>query len=295
MSYSTPAALEMAVKAAAKRSPIDTNRAISGFYFHRFLCRVFSDGNSGFVLKGGQCMLARTIDARYTRDIDLLSRNADLDAAVAELRELASVDLDDFVRFEFEGSRPIKPENEYRGGANVSFSAWMGSKMIQTISIDLVVDKVDGVSAERVAPKDRIEVEGIKTFDYVVYGVGDALADKLLGILEEFNGRPSSRVKDLVDIIVYASIYPVSTTELSRKVRREAALRKVALPESFAVPAVWHENYRPTFKKICRQTGIDAGIQDMQEAEKLASRLFNPILAFDNLIATWNPDVLDWE
>lgn len=43
MRYRTPAALEMAVKAAAKASPLDTNLAISGFYFHRLLCRVFSE------------------------------------------------------------------------------------------------------------------------------------------------------------------------------------------------------------------------------------------------------------
>jgi hypothetical protein len=35
MRYRTPAALEMAVKAAAKASPLDTNLAISGFHFHR--------------------------------------------------------------------------------------------------------------------------------------------------------------------------------------------------------------------------------------------------------------------
>lgn len=62
MKYKTPAALEMAVKAAAKKSAMDTNRAISGFYFHRLLCRIFSVEDCGFVLKGGQSMLARTID-----------------------------------------------------------------------------------------------------------------------------------------------------------------------------------------------------------------------------------------
>ena len=62
MRYKTPAALEMAVKEAAKKSPLDTNRAIAGFYFHRLLCRVFSDPDSPFVLKGGQSVLARTVD-----------------------------------------------------------------------------------------------------------------------------------------------------------------------------------------------------------------------------------------
>ncbi len=72
MRYRTPAALEMAVKAAAKASPLDTGLAISGFYYHRLLCRVFSEEEPGFVLKGGLSVLARTIDARATRDIDLL-------------------------------------------------------------------------------------------------------------------------------------------------------------------------------------------------------------------------------
>jgi hypothetical protein len=43
----------MAVKEAAKLSPLDTGKAVSGFYFHRLLCRVFADDNMGFVLKGG--------------------------------------------------------------------------------------------------------------------------------------------------------------------------------------------------------------------------------------------------
>ena len=71
MEYSSPKALEMAVKDAAKASPLDTNRAIAGFYFHRLLYRVFSEPGTPFVLKGGQGMLARTADARATRDIDL--------------------------------------------------------------------------------------------------------------------------------------------------------------------------------------------------------------------------------
>lgn len=91
MRYKTPAALEMAVKEAAKKSPLDTNRAIAGFYFHRLLCRVFSDPDSRFVLKGGQSVLARTVDARATRDIDLLARETSIDAAVAELRRLAGI------------------------------------------------------------------------------------------------------------------------------------------------------------------------------------------------------------
>ena len=92
MRYRTPHALEMAVKAAAKASPLDTNLAISSFYFHRLLCRVFSEKDCKFVLKGGLSVLARTVDARATRDIDLLAHETEPGAAVEELKRLASVD-----------------------------------------------------------------------------------------------------------------------------------------------------------------------------------------------------------
>ena len=111
MRYKTHAALEMAVKEAARKSPLDTNRAIAGFYFHRLLCRVFSDPDSPFVLKGGQSVLARTVDARATRDIDLLARETSVEAAVADLRRLAGIGLGDFISFSFDKAEPIKADD----------------------------------------------------------------------------------------------------------------------------------------------------------------------------------------
>lgn len=143
MRYKTPAALEMAVKGAAKKSPLDTNRAIAGFYFHRLLCRVFSDPDSPFVLKGGQSVLARTVDARATRDIDLLARETSVEAAVADLRRLAGIGLDDFIGFSFDKAEPIKADAEYRSGMKVWFTPSFGGKSLQAASVYLVVDEVD--------------------------------------------------------------------------------------------------------------------------------------------------------
>lgn len=122
MKYKTPAALEMAVRNAARESPMDTNRAIVGFYFHRFLCRVFSEDDCRFVLKGGQSVLARTLDARVTRDIDLVAQEESLEEAVADLVRAASIDLEDFVSFVFDRAEQIKEEDEYRCGAKVWFT-----------------------------------------------------------------------------------------------------------------------------------------------------------------------------
>lgn len=95
MRYRSAAALEMAVKSAASASAVDTGRAVSAFYFHRLLCRVFAGGNGSFVLKGGRAMLARTVDARATRDIDLLSTEGafsqvKVDSSLCRFRTLRS-------------------------------------------------------------------------------------------------------------------------------------------------------------------------------------------------------------
>lgn len=144
----------MAVKEAAKKSPLDTNRAIAGFYFHRLLCRVFSDPDSSFVLKGGQSVLARTVDARATRDIDLLAREASVEAAVADLRRLAGIGLDDFISFSFDKAEPIKADDEYRSGMKVWFTPSFGGKSLQAVSVDLVVDEVDDVAPDMVSAEE---------------------------------------------------------------------------------------------------------------------------------------------
>lgn len=204
MKYKTPAALEMAVRNAARRSPMDTNRAITGFYFHRLLCRVFLQGTDHFVLKGGQSVLARTLDARVTRDIDLVAQEESLEEAIADLVQAASIDLEDFVSFVFDRAEQIKEEDEYRCGAKVWFTPFMGTKKLQPISIDLVIDEVRGLEPEVLAPIDRLNIEGLPVCDYRVCRVESALADKLLAMIEMHEGRASSRIKDIVDILVYA-------------------------------------------------------------------------------------------
>ncbi|MCL2826186.1 MAG: nucleotidyl transferase AbiEii/AbiGii toxin family protein [Eggerthellaceae bacterium] len=286
--------METAIKAAAKASPMDTSRAISGFYFHRLLCRVFSEENPLFILKGGQGMLARTIDARSTRDIDLLSNEPEVDAALKELRRLASIDLGDFVTFEFESARPIKTEDEYRTGMNVSIVPLLGTKRMQAVSIDLVADKTPCEDAERITPSDRIDVAGVPVFDYYVYPVAYAVADKLCAIIETHNEHPSSRVKDLVDILIYATTEAIDGASFSKQVRTETAARKLSLPKSFSLPQQWRDNYHAVFAKLCKQTGLPFQFHSLDQGEGLARKLIDPMLANEVDGKIWNFNTLQW-
>lgn len=248
MAYATPTALEMAVKAAAKASSLDTGRAVSGFYLHRFLCRIFSRQDTPFVLKGGQSMLARTADARATRDIDLLSEKADIDEALAELA-----------------------------------------------AIDLVFDRIAYGKSEVVEPADRIDVPDIPTFGYRIYPATSSLADKLCAMVEMHDGRPSSRVKDLVDVAVYAVTTDFDGGELCRRARIEATVRGIKLPEKYAAPMEWKRLYRSIFRKLVRQTGLPPEYAEIETAEALAASLLDPILSQEADGRRWYHENLSWE
>ncbi|WP_216402890.1 nucleotidyl transferase AbiEii/AbiGii toxin family protein [Arcanobacterium phocae] len=295
MSYKTPSALEQAVKSAASAAPLNTGRAISAFYFHRFLCRVFANGNNSFVLKGGHAMLARTINARMTRDIDLLASGTNLDTALEELRGLIEIDLGDFVTFEFVGAVPIKTDDKYRSGLAVKFTPMIGSKRMQQISVDLVVDTVPLEETERISPADRIDVKGLEVYDYLIYPVENAVADKLCALIETHDGRSSSRVKDLVDIIIYATTSPIDGTKLQKRVHHEATVRSITLPTTFHLPSDWDAPHERQFKKLCANTGLPEDLRNMNAASSLAGSLVNPAINSTATGLHWDSSMLKWE
>ena len=295
MTYKSAAAVEMAVKSAASASSLDTGRAVSSFYFHRLLCRVFAGNNKKFVLKGGQAMLARTIDARATRDIDLLALQDSLENALTELVRLAESDLDDFVVFEFAGSKHIKAEDEYRSGLSVKFTPRIGVKRMQQISIDLVVDKVPLEEVEVIEPVDRIQIEGLSTCNYLLYPVENALADKFCALIEIHDGRVSTRVKDLVDIAVYAVTCTVDGDKFQNCLSREVAVRGMEMPDKFSVPREWGLFQGRQFEKLSANTGLPAGLKVIDAATELAGNLIDPVISASVSGLQWLPEDLKWD
>lgn len=166
---------------------------------------------------------------------------------------------------------------------------------MQAIAIDLVIDEVPLEGAEAVSPADRIDVKGLDTCDYLVYPVGAALADKFCALAERHNGRASSRVKDLVDIVVYTLTCDIDGTDLQARLRREMAVRKIGPIESFAIPQEWANPQARQFAKLCAQTGIPTRLHDIGEASKLAAKLLDPALEQRCGGLCWDHESLNWE
>ena len=294
MPYTSSRAIEMAMKEAAKASPLDTGRLVSGFYSHRLLCRVFSGDEHRFVLKGGQSMLARTIDARMTRDIDLLSTRDNLDDALSDLISLAQMDLGDHVVFEIDKVRKIKVDDDYRSGVSVRATPIADGRPRQPISIDLVVDEVPLEGVERITPVDRVDVRGLETYDYVIYPVEAALSDKLTAIVERHGDRASSRVKDLVDICVYAHACDIDGDGLGFRIGREARVKAIELPTSFSLPPEWGKLHARQYAKLVAQTRLPKDCRSMEGGLAMARRLLDPVLMGDCAGMRWDHGQLAW-
>ncbi|USR79011.1 nucleotidyl transferase AbiEii/AbiGii toxin family protein [Arcanobacterium pinnipediorum] len=296
--YRTARALELAVKESAKKSSQNTNHALEGYYTGRFLERIFSEDPPAFILKGGRGMLARTIDARYTRDTDVVYNGHDLEEAVDELKRIARIDLGDYLEYTVEPDPQLIASNqEYRDGYRVKISVLFGkTKKLNAITLDLVVDRIAIEETDAIEPANRLSVEGIPVFTYRVYPVVNAIADKVCATMQRYEGgRASSRVRDLVDLIIYMRNEDIDGDALSKQLASEARIRRLGTLDSFHVPEDWLSKYSDGFRRIAKEAKLPVELQDIMSAEELVKTCIDPALAGETGGAVWDSRNLRWE
>ena len=291
--YATPAAFDRALKKVAKTAGNNPGEAYRQALRDRFLCRVFHDGNEGFVLKGAGGMLARVPNARATRDLDFaVAGHAGIDQVLAEMERIASIDLNDWCSFRLTKSEESMDENGYSRLLKLRFASFVGMEEKDPILIDLSLDCVMTRPPERITPANRIDVEGLETCDYLIYPLADQLADKFCAIMEvQPGGHPSSRMKDLVDVVTYAMSECFELSQLKHAIKSECAKRGMAMPKCFGAPESWRER----FAGFATKNRVAEEFASFDEASNLASKLFDAALSdegSENLV--WIPDDLCW-
>ena len=295
VNYTTPEAMGAAIRDAARNTPGNTGDAIRRFYYDRFLCRIFSDDTSPFVLKGGQMLLARLSGARYTRDIDMVSSSLLPDEEVDLLIELTSKDLGDFISFDYVRREPIADEEEYRSGYKVIFSARLGVREVETISVDVVRDDIDFGKPDIVNPQDRITLPELKQVPYPSYPIEFAIADKVGATLQFYNGRRSSRIKDLFDLALICSELSFDAERLQARLMLEFKLRGIDTPSEFDVPPNWLTTQASTYSKMAQRSTNTHVPKTVTEAKNLVARCLNPVLNKAILKGIWSPEQLMWK
>lgn len=297
-SYPDPRAVEMAIKSAAKAMAVadptvSVDERIRQAHFDRLLCRVFSQGESSeWVLKGGAGMLARIPDTRATKDIDLLANGYTLEESLTALRRLAAMDLEDHFRFEYVSHTDsiAGDQQPYAEGFRVAFQAFLGTKKLTDIRVDLVAAVGDLTNIERVEPANRLVQLRLVTYPYRLYPIERQIADKVCATIDEYARRPSSREKDLVDLVVIANTHRIEAGRLRGAIMNEARLRGLTLGLDFPIPAPWG----PAYDKAARRIPACGRHRAIADARVLMEVFIGTILAGGAASAQWNPQELAW-
>lgn len=296
--YATARGVESAIKQAARKAAaadpsLNVNKRIQLVHFNRFLSRVFSEGEqSEWVLKGGTGILARVASTRSTVDIDLYRQGFTLEQALEDLQRLAAKDFGDHFRFQYSDHGPSigTDAQPYTDGYRVEFDVYVGANRRGSLHIDLAVGA--GMTAEPSidAPATALELPRLVSRPYRLYPVVDQVADKVCATMTEYQGKPSSREKDLVDLVVFATTQSIDGTALSFAIATEVRRRKMERFEQFNIPANWGRGYA----KLSKPVPHCAEYPTVELARDLVSRLIDHALAGDADGRTWSPEARRW-
>lgn len=192
-------ALQAKINNLSNKTGVHQNILLKSFFFDAFLKRLATSSYSdNFVFKGGFLLSTSLgIDLRSTMDIDFLLRKLSLDRnnVIKVIKEVASIDLDDGVVFEFQSIDEIRQEDNY-GGYNVTLLGRL-ENIKEIVSIDIA-------AGDPITPK-AVNYEYKCLFDndvlkFKAYNFETILAEKLQTIL--FRGIANSRSKDFYDLFI---------------------------------------------------------------------------------------------
>jgi Nucleotidyl transferase AbiEii toxin, Type IV TA system len=276
-SYESPTAFRRALtdklKMRAETSRWTLQQLQRQMAYDRLLERLYLVDDN-WVVKGATALLAREIGVRATIDIDLY-REAAQDTALVDLREAATRDIRDWFSFEI-GS----PQAVAHGAAGVRLpvTAYIGATPWARFHIDLVGSDLWMTGApEDVPPLARVLMPDVEQHGYRAYPLVDHIADKVVAMIERHGGtgEPSTRFKDLVDLVAIVIGATVRADFQINALRSEASRRSISLPERFAVPDrdLWERGYAAEARRSLLQMA-----HTLSDALAIVTPFLDPLL-----------------
>jgi hypothetical protein len=241
------------------------------FVFQRILVRLSADDN--WVLKGGFALEVRLgLDARATKDLDLAMLE-DLDGIEAQDRLLDALDADagDGLTFQVSPPRAIASDDAGNPGWKFTVTSVLGGKVFASLRLDVVAR-----SAEIAGGVDTIEVpppilaERLSSAAMPAVDIAQHAAEKFHAMARTYAGdRPSSRVKDLVDIVLLVEAGLLPHPDLPGRLQKVWQVRDGAPPPAQLpdFPASWPNDF------AAMAAGLDLAV-DYSTARSTAEQLF---------------------
>ncbi|MET0284441.1 MAG: nucleotidyl transferase AbiEii/AbiGii toxin family protein [Polyangiales bacterium] len=256
------------------------------------MARVVEVLGAAATLKGGLVLELRLARARTTKDVDLRMTGTPVEA-LAKLQQAGRLDLGDYLSFEVQPDRD-HPEIQNDGmkydGLRFRALCKLAGKLYgQTFGVDVAFgDPIMG-EPDVIVAEDVLSFAGIRPPTLRVYPIETHVAEKLHAYTMP-RVRPNSRVKDLPDIALLATVKAIDARRLRAALEQTFSFRGThVLPTALpAPPQAWSKPY----EVMARDNGLPwVTLIAVHEA---ASAFLDAVLA-SALDATWRVDSWNWE
>jgi Nucleotidyl transferase AbiEii toxin, Type IV TA system len=268
--YETPTALRRALEdrllAAVRREGGDIQRMRRQAAFDRLLCRLFYEPDAPWLLKGGYAMELRLQIARTTRDIDLAFRHSsgvtkawDEVAMRGQLERATSIDLRDGFEFAI-GEPTMDLDAAPYGGSRYPVEAQMAGRRFASFHLDVSAGDVLREPFEILEGKDWLGFAGIMKAKLPAISREEQFAEKLHAYTLPRTGRPNTRVKDFVDMILLMDSGTIDLVRLAENIQSTFQRRKThKVPSSLPVPlSSWEE----PFGEMAAECGLNKNLAE---------------------------------
>jgi hypothetical protein len=293
--YATPAAfrtaLERRLLTTARQADVPVMRLRKLVVFDRLLARLLVVAPERWLLKGALALDLRLgARSRTTKDMDLARRD-DEERATADFLAAQAVDLGDYFTFVIERAAALDAALE---GAAVRYhvAAGLAGRPFEDALIDVAFGGSPSTIPELLRGSDALGFAGIDPIIVPALPLAQHIAEKVHAYTRTYTGgRASSRVKDLIDIVLMRSAATFEAGHLRQALaatflHRDTHPLPITLPTP---PADWG----PAYRRMAREVGLDP---DVRTGFALAAAFLDPLLAaIVSDRARWEPLNGVWE
>ena len=286
MRYATDHAFRTALEARIKSGQGDSagvSRLRKRIVFERLLARLVAHAPGEWVLKGGFALELRLGDvARSTKDADFEWRLNEEDA-VELLLDAAALDLGD--RFTFALERADDEAGLPGGGQRWRVAATLAGRIFERAVIDVAFAAAPVQVPDQISTSGLLEFAGVDAGEVPTLSIEQHLAEKLHAYTRVYtDGRRSTRVKDLVDVVVIANTQEIDAAKLAEAItvifeRRGEHAVPATLPQP---PGEWAAPWQRLVRDV-------PAADELADGHRIAAALFDPILARAVTIGAWRP------
>lgn len=226
---------------------------------------------------------------RTTKDIDLGRQDSE-EAATADFLAAQSADLGDYFTFVIERTGQLDSTTE---GAAVRYhaTAQLAGRRFEDVTVDVGFGDPPVANPEMVRGPDLLGFADIPPSQVPALPLEQHVAEKVHAYTRTYaGGQPSTRVKDLIDLAVMASLFSFQAGRLRRALEATFTVRGThPLPSSLPLPP---SQWRTAYRRAAVEVGLDP---DMTAGYNRARGFLDSVLAgavTDD--ARWDPAQQTW-